>query len=235
MLKLVKAELSYMKTEWLRSQLAYYLIGLFFLVIIGNITIGFITAADGKSFDYARYIISIINIALGFLPIVYIVMQLQLLIREGREKRCKLHCLLPLAIKEIGYARLLTPFVLLVALSLIGSFIPGIFSKLELSDFGLHIDDLHPLEFWVLIGIIPITYGLRLISEHTSKIIGLLFIGIIMLGSIHIGGGDEPEYIIPLFHDFVEYINNPVSFIVMTILFCLIIHLSFITRKSYLR
>lgn len=232
---LVKSELSYMKTEWLRSQLAYYLIGLFFLVIIVNITVGFFTAADGEGFDYARYIISIINIALGFLPIVYIVMQLQLLIREFREKRCMLHCLLPLAIKDIGYARLLTPFVLLVALSLIGGFLPFIFSKLDLSVFGLHIDDFHPLECWVLIGIIPITYGLRLISEHTSKMIGLLFIGVIILGSIHIGSGDEAEYIIPLFHNFVEYINNPVSFVVMTILFIMLIHFSFIARKSYLR
>ncbi len=235
MINLVKAELSYMKTEWLRSKAAYGLIGLFFLVIVGNITVSFIVAADGKLFDYTRFVFFLILIIIGFLPIVYIVMQLQLLLREYREKRVRLQSLLPVAIKDIGYARLLTPFVLLLEITVVAVIFLLLYFNVKPTNptYGREVFD--TAETWLALGIIQFTYGLRLFSERIGIILGSLYIGIMALGSIYIGTGNERDYIIPLFHNFVEYMNNPILFVVMTILFCMLIHMSFIKRKSYLR
>ena len=87
---------------------------------------------------------------------------------------------------------------------------------------------------WLPFVFIPLTYGLRLFSERMGIMLGSLYIGIMALGSIYIGAGTRRDYIIPLFHDFVEYMNNPILFAVITILFCMLIHLSFVNRKSYL-
>jgi ABC-type transport system involved in multi-copper enzyme maturation permease subunit len=235
MWKVVKAELSYMKTEFSRSKVAYSFFVLVFLVFVVNILHAYFAPTHRAGVDFSHYSVMMSLIILSFIPVIYILFQVQLMIREHREKRVRLQCLLPATIREIGYARLMTPFILLVGTSIITVVILAVYIIVKPEDPPEVRDVLNSQKSWLPLVFIPLTYGLRLFSERIGIIIGSLYLGIMVLGSIYIGGGDDPEYIIPLFHDFVEYINNPVSFIVMTILFCMIIHLSFIARKSYLR
>ncbi|MCD6216426.1 hypothetical protein J7L05_01045 [bacterium] len=224
-----------MKTEWLRSKWAYGLIGFFFLFIFVNLTVGYFVAADRDRFDSARYIAAFALIILSFIPVVYIVMQLQLMLREYWEKRVRLQCSLPATVREIGYARLLTPFILLVAFTIITAFVLAIHIAFKPDDPAFTLEIFNTEKPWLAFGIIPLTYGFRLFSERIGIIIGSLYLGIMALGSIYIGTGNERDYIIPLFHGFVEYTDNPILFVVATILFCSIIHFSFIARKSYLK
>lgn len=235
MVNLVRAELDYMKTELIRSKWAYGFFGLAFLVFVVNILLAYFDPSSRVGVDFSHYSVMMSLIILSFIPVIYILFQVQLMIREHREKRVRLQCLLPATIKEIGYARLMTPFILLVGTSIITVVILAVYIMVKPEDPPEVRDVLNSQKPWLPLVFIPLTYGFRLFSERIGIIIGSLYLGIMALGSIYIGAGNQYDYIIPIFHNFVEYINNPVSFIVMTILFCFIIHFSFIARKSYLR
>lgn len=235
MINLVRAEICYMKTEFLRSKFAYIIIGLFLLLIAANITMDSIFSSERGIFNFARFAFILITIILTFLPVLYIVMQLQLLLREIREKRCRLQCLLPLAINRTSYTRLLVPLILLILFWLTACVLFVAFYRFSFLDFGPREYSVDQKDLLILMGSIPLTYGLRLFSEKIGIIFGLFYIGIMALGSIYFGAGSEREYIVPLFHEFVVHTINPYFFAVATILFCLIIHFSFMTRNSYLK
>lgn len=235
MWKIIKAEIYYMKTEFQRSKWAYGFFGLFILVLIANILHMYFDKSSRAGVDFSHYSVMMALIILSFIPVLYILIQVQLMIREHREKRVKLQCLLPSTIREIGYARLITPFILLVGTTIITAVILAMYFMAKPEDPPEVSYVINSAKPWLPFVFIPLTYGLRLFSERIGIILGSLYIGIMMLGSIYIGAGTKRDYIIPLFHNFVEYMNNPILFAVITILFCMLIHLSFINRKSYLR
>lgn len=221
MWKLVKAELSYMKTEWLRSKVANILLGLFFLLIIAFIT------SQWNIRDDAYFLFSIISFILSLLlSLAYLVMQVQLLVRELSEKRVRLQCLLPLAINKISYTRLLVPLILLIAFSLVAGILLIIHYWIAFSDPVLRNSAIYPEELKVLFYVIPITYGIRLFSERIGTKIGILFCAILIATSMYIETYPF-TYLAGAFH--------PLGFMVMSIIFVLIIHFLFMSRKSYLK
>ncbi len=221
MVNLVIAELSYMKTEWLRSKVANILFGLFFLLIIGNLISQANIRVD------ALFLFSIISFILLFLlHLVYLVMQVQLLVREFAEKRVRLQYLLPLAINKISYTRLLVPFILLIAFSLVVGILLIYHTRIVLLNPVLRYSDISPGELRALFSVIPITYGIRLFSERIGTVIGILFCGILITTSMYIETYPF-TYLSGAFH--------PFGFMVMSVIFVLVIHVSFMTRKSYLR
>lgn len=235
MINLVKAELDYMKTEFSRSKVAYSFFVLVFLVFVVNILHAYFDPSSRVGVDFSKYSVMMSLIILSFIPVIYILFQVQLMIREHREKRVRLQCLLPATIREIGYARLMTPFILLVGTSIITVVILAVYIMVKPEDPPEVRDVLNSQKPWLPLVFIPLTYGLRLFSERKGIIIGSLYLGIMVLGSIYIGTGNQYDYIIPIFHRFVEHSTNPIASAVATILFCSIIHLSFIARKSYLK
>ena len=126
MWKIVKAELSYMHTEWYANRWGYLLLGIIALVIIVHFTVIFVGSSpylDGRSISQyntvTQYMYVILRSILYFVPLVFLVMQGQLLAREQKEKRVKLQYLLPLGRNQISFTRLLTPLMLFGIISFV--------------------------------------------------------------------------------------------------------------------
>jgi hypothetical protein len=212
-----------MKTEWVRSKVANIFFLLFILLFIGDLTSQAIIRGDGQYVDDALYLFAIISL---ILPLVYLVMQVQLLVREFAEKRVRLQYLLPLAINKISYTRLLTPLFLLIAFSLVAGYLLIIQSRIMLSDPVLRYGVITLEELKVLFCVIPITYGIRLFSERIGTILGIVFCGILITTSI---------YIETYPFTYLSGAFKPFGFMVMSVIFVLLIHILFMTRRSFLK
>lgn len=216
MWKLVRAELAYrlvcFHSIW---HIALWIIVAYFILLFLGLPLSRLRNDYGMSGNDDRLAIFITLISTLIIMAVFV--QLDLMWVELTEKRVRLISVLPLRIKQVAFARLLTPglvnVILMTLVYLIFVCVEYVCSQRSAAEFeGFTITGYLQLFVWSF----PVVYFLRLITEKQGLIliIFILMIYIIM-------------HNIPLNSTFIN--------IASIIVFCVVIRESYLRRRSYLK
>ncbi len=241
MWKIVKSELKYMGTELMRCW-CYYLIGITILLVLTYI--GFdrqIGRTLAKPVLVSHYFLFLIRHLWSLFPLVFVVLQIHLLIREVTESKLGCFITLPVNLKSVAYSRILTPFltlcigtILYYSVGHIHNFlIPDAVesqynSRWEGDLLTINTSIMNP-QLWFLF---PFTFGLRLLLEGKRKMIGIsLFIAwfyYFYLSAAH--NNIQYSYTI-----IIGLTWTPAVAILLCIAFSTSIYCATMQRKSYMR
>ena len=188
----------------------------------------------------------LLSVGIIFIMPAHLILNLVFMSLEIKENRVRRFCALPVSVNLIGLARLITPFIIFLPFWLLAIFdfttTPPDF--LYEDEFGA----LYPMDeasireliwgtiaFW---GIwLMIIYAFRLGTELYGKIL-LFFMTIIFLALSIVSVYYPLQKFANIILDLIVLPFQPpwglFSFALVPILFCLVIHLSFLRRRSYL-
>jgi len=234
MWKIVKAELSYLKPLVLLSWAIFALVFLARSILAylhGRPEVGHIDPRILDSFLYTSYYI--IN--------VHLVINLLLLLGEMRENRIRLLATLPVTVPTIGLARLVTPLLLLglfVLLCVLHDFTlpPQVFDW-NYRSYGLFGVTMHG--WWYAFGWwTAITFGCRLITERSGRILLVLYLVLILTADDFIYYVLHPP-VATMATDLIENLMGRWGlsgfYLLLALASCIVLQISFVRRRSYVQ
>lgn len=241
MWKIVKSELKYIGTELIRCRY-YYLIGIGIFLMWS-----YIDFADqiewiiDKPVSVSHYLLFLTRKLWGFIPFIFVVLQIHLLIREVTESKLRCFITLPVNLKSVAFARILTPFLTL-CMTLILYYAVGYIHNLLIPDaienlfvqnyynrsnLTINTSFINPY-LWFLF---PFTFALRLLLEGKRKMLGIsLFIAWFYRFYLSVTNDDKCCCAI-----IIDLTWTPAVAILLCIAFSTSIYCSTMQRKSYLK
>ena len=242
MWKLVKTELSYIRTVWRLSQLSYLIFLLIYVLIAFRVVfdVHFHPASAIEIVNIFCH--TMFRIMWGILPTVFLIFQLQLIFRETQEKHNRNFMLLPIKLAQIGIAKVL-PTVLVIltfifVLVLSGALYMRLMPERVLEVYEITTDanvwiDIFSILLW---SIAVYTFFFRSFTQKPSNILGFLFIVILIIPEleyyIYLDIPFELYWQLYLSREFIHTLNGV---LITSLVFMVAIYISFIRRRSFLR
>ncbi len=245
MWKIVKSELKYIGTELIRCRY-YYLIGVFIYTIYAYFMI-----LEGKNLhcldnkdESIIYFLSFIRFIWGFLPFLFGVFQIHLLVRDINESKLKNHIVLPIHLKAVAISRILTLFIMFIAFCMLYIMFGLLYNYLTPDNLVLlapydmfaresilHINtSLTNPHLWFLL---PFSFSIKLLNEGKRKIFGIIFLSALLFYVfLYMADYSNSKSI---YRFIIEKTWKPAGAIWLCIAFSISIYKSTMTRKSYLK
>ncbi|MFH1675570.1 MAG: hypothetical protein ABIC40_01000 [bacterium] len=229
MLKLLKTELDYWKP------VLFPVCG---MIILGFIGLSALIISTGQTRINSAFI-------LIFIIIIHLIINLIHIADEYAEKRLYKIATLPISTRQIGITRLLFPAILLLIFIMI--FLLYIFG-LPRETVLISIRNFTGYSPWSIltftIGIwVLITYGFRLLTELWGRVLLAILFGIFFLNYFHKRGFEFPDYysLRYMFRSYHFHIGprllDHIALVPLAcaLFLCIIIAISFSTRKNYMQ